>query len=264
MHYQIFIPGLAVSNPDRLKDYGLEDLLRHGNPDMWQGQLEVVQKGGTFCSWGNAPKTALSEWRWERCGTWFMGIDPGNPPTPFDLRAKQVYSGFDITLNDGHIWHIPHYQRVEHSFQIDENGEVVRAPAPHFREFTRRCEMMMETLFYAIDMVELIEENGKMRPAEEYKKITIKDGLHLAVEAISLNYRINAQIAVMLDLLTDQTVQTVLVNIVEMPEILREKSIKKFKKKRVSESVIDVGQPTLPGDPAHFENIIRPLSTGTG
>jgi len=242
MHYQIFLPGVSVTSPKALIDFGLESLC-NPNPRMFNGSIPMTDQPGVICSWGNAPDNLDPEWEWVACGDWWFGTNPADPPNPFDLKLGKVWPGVDVTLNGGFDWHVPFYRRVEHSFQVDSDGEIFRGPVAEFAPFVERCEEMMQEIFSSLDLLDYARGDGE-RPAEseELKHVTITDGYLLAVDAVALNYRLNRQIATLLNLFGDLEVLRVLTNIIELPKILEERDQEAFKKKQDFDVVANVEQ----------------------
>lgn len=202
---------------------------------------------GTLCTWDNQPGVVDPTWKWINVGDKFwVGTNPDNKCVPADLKRPRIWPGTDVKLKDGLVWHIPHYRKAEHSFQLDEEGNTIRAPKPEYRELIEKCENVIEQIFETLGIVQWLKDPDSRNQdvSEELKVVTIQDGLSLAMEIVALNYRITEQIAIALDFIDDSSLVRILVNMIEMPSIIDEHEMQRLKKNtRGFDVSVNVEQP---------------------
>ena len=250
MHYVVFLPELSGGNPDHLVRAGLQELTEgasfadfHTAMVPEADPLENPAIAETFSWLGNAAGSLVfwktcPEWRelryfhWEpaeentttgqKRGRYWIGWDPESPPTADDLKRVKQYGGHWTTLGNGEQWLIPSYMRLDHVFRMGTDGEPIMRPAPQWERFCKRSEEIQQSVFEAVGIAN--DLNGRPAvpddPATEFTKVTVSGGVAYSGDVLSINYRLNVEIALMLGLLTSGVLPKVIAASIDLPQIL--------------------------------------------
>lgn len=233
MHYQIFVPGVQGSDSGILRNVGLGDLLSdtdsgpdaiyvHRGPDgrdgmafAWRRENEPIGMDLNTV-WTPAPKEPD---RGLEAGRYFLGVRPADPPQPKDLIRRRPIPGHKMTLADGFTWLIPTLGTFPSNLSIDAEGNVVEEVKEQYRAYVAQGMVMIGDLFGKMD--EVID---RMAIAEEDRgqyamQVTMVDGLRFIVAALAVNYRVNFEIAMMLQLLDQRSAAETIIRICELGDI---------------------------------------------
>jgi len=234
MHYQIFLPDVAGSNPKLLGQFGIESLATDQQPVMIDLRAFAgTSRSGVLLNWwkddpSTAPNRYMANWNWIPCDKYWLGTNPDSPPHPDELERTKTYPGNYMTLLDGREWKIPAYTQFDHSFQLVD-GKIARRPAPQWDAYIKSMQVVQREIFGALDLLDFLDgkadrpENASDKPTS----VKITDGLYIACEALAVNYRINAEIACALGLLDDHVLSSLLCSAIELPEIMATRGEKK-------------------------------------
>lgn len=211
-----FLPGLDPGNvtPEALAMAGLDTPFRDLLP-RWKPPHNVVvnavhsrgPNGSSGCmvypipvnhsqprSNGYKPESQS----WHDCGSFWLGVDTEKPPSPDDLRRPQLISGYDRVLGDGRAWTCPILRQPLHmpgdglcSWGVDKSGEFARH--------------VLDEFAWAWDLSAEIWDACMVAG-----KLNFGDAWQMAVNTLSVNYRIGPHEATALKLLTDNNFVTVL------------------------------------------------------
>lgn len=200
MIYSIYIPGKSGANKRHLADVGLAELLRDGDASAICTDLLAGPDGqpGQIWTWDEGKNIAAYQpdrQRWEPsypdpglnlpAGRFWWGFST-EPLTETDLRRGNVIDGKSITLR-GEQWLVPNVLNLPETFAFDSTGQVVRQPIAAFRPFVEDCE-------WAISQI--LEVTGGPPSMDVWRR-----ELDVAVRFLAVNYRINRELAVRLELL---------------------------------------------------------------
>lgn len=234
MHYAIFFPQRTGADPKHFESVGLAGLEDGAQfIDITKESIPAIGMPGMLAFWGDLPPAeVLREMTWESAaentatdmpaGRFWIGWDPDELPEPTELARPKQWGGHWQTLNDGQDWLIPSYMRLEHVYRMGDNGQPVRRPAPQWEAFTRRSEEIQKGLFDVVMLANLLDGRPLTPddPDTEVKTCTIENGLTHAAEALAINYRLNLEIALALNLFSDTVLPKVLAKTIDLPEIL--------------------------------------------
>ncbi len=248
--YLIFIKGANSANAKQhLKDFGLSDL---GLDGLMSTHVDAgpnpEKNSGVICGWMNGnsedPRMQISDSQlWKPMpengnraeGDVWVGVEPLRPVTPKDLARKQMRPGTKVTLRDSNEWLIPAAQQLPRTLSLGSEGSVEREVEERYRGYFDRAFNAMQQVFRPFGIWN--DEQGfntNIEPTDEIKTITIEDGTHLAGEALSINYRLNYEVALMLGLLGEQCLVGIIACTFDMPEIFQVESQKKKEEEVVS------------------------------
>lgn len=200
MHYLIFIPNKFASNRQNLIDAGLGDLLREGDEMPACGDLVGPGPGdlpGQVWTWGDGIPAYLPDrqtWTEGRLGQYWFGVETAKPPTPDELLRRNPVEGLTQLLADGREWMLPSVFRLPAVFGFDGRGEVAKVPHPRYASFCDECGWAIEAVI-----------GGLKGDVLDWQR-----AFQFAVSALSINYRINAAVAIHLGLLNDGLLPTLL------------------------------------------------------
>ena len=238
MHFVVFLPGRTGANPQHLTDVGLPELKDSAEfVDLDpRGFISAISAGqpGVLVFWRKCPDMrALADWNWHGAeehaafgesskGRFWIGWDAAEPPNTEDLARDKRYPGHWVTLGDGQQWQIPSYIRLDHVYRMGPDGAPVMRPAPQWERFCRRSIEIQKSLFDAVGLSHLLDGRPMEadNPSTELKAVTVSGGLQYAADALSINYRINLEIALALGLFTTAVLPEVVAATVDLPEIL--------------------------------------------
>lgn len=201
--YQIYIPGVRGADPEHLRRVGLAGIL---DPKLGIDSVDVLSNGpdggwGVCFYWPGCPRFGVhkkhQEWSPAKpdgelpAGRFWMGRDNDAPVTPEALLRPDHLGGKSVQLDDGREWLIPVARSLPHRYGKDEQGRIARIVKHDYRSFYDRALHFYER-FLALSV------GGE--------DITLTDAWGFAVEALSMNYRLDENIIDWLGLLTDDNI----------------------------------------------------------
>ena len=200
-HYLLFLPNKRGPSRQNLSDVGLGDLLLTGDdPHAWSdldGHGPGETPGGQIVTWNDPPvyQPTQQTWRQSKSGQYWFGTWNGKPTKPQDIQRRHPIKGLMQTLLDGQDWQLPNVTQLPSVFDLDAKGEPVRVATAPYSAFADECLWVCDAVITAI-------ETG-IEP-DDWKRI-----FKFAVWCLTVNYRVNAQIAVWLGLLDDTLIHTI-------------------------------------------------------
>ena len=244
-HYSIFIPNIKGAAPEHLEKVGLGDLLREGEPsptavECFRGPDNLA---GMVFGWpiGAGKSVPLGhypniKWTPNHDSKFWLGVDPEDPPQPIDLIRKVTIIGSQVTLGDGFTWNMPTLSRLPSSYALGSDGELTQTVKAEFKRLHDSSLSVVTEILRQFDMVELIRE--KKPELDQYAiQVSVDDGLKLVAAALSINYRINFEIAIMLGMFDQSAAARALIELIE----LRELKIVQSQKKNLDPVIIPAG-----------------------
>lgn len=226
--YLIYLPGRNQQSPDHLTAVGLADLQTDNPPSQHQIGIGPDGGSGTLLWWENprrmdsVPAKRYDEdtqtWHKRRRGAVWYGWEVERPPTPFCIERRSPMPGFAVPLADGNEWIVPNVQQVPAVLGIDDDGKLTREVAAAYRDYYRQA-------WEALNWFDESYASGVV-PFEE--------AFYLAVNALSINYRLNADLCSLLGLLRTDNVLSLVAAVVERDALLA--TLDRIKKKQPSET----------------------------
>jgi hypothetical protein len=219
---QIFIPNVSGATPDHLREVGLEELLRLEAGDTGPNAVDVVSNGpgghrGVIFYWPGCPGTPgfhPEQQTWHAAkpdpnrnlpaGRFHICVDGATPET-LARRSKAQLAGFPVELGDGHDWIVPNGMKLPFRFAVGEQGETIRLPK-------RNVERIHERTLWAFKTLE-----ASMRAGVE---IDFDESIAYAAEMLSLNYRVNREICLLLDLFDGSNVGRLMARSTDLEKLL--------------------------------------------
>lgn len=272
MHYYLYFPGTIGISNEPLVRCGLADLARDQSPAWFELDRGPDGKRGAACTWvrGNAddpPLALLPSQAWTPCrpvcqetgdrrqgteveiprGAYWVGIDRERPPRPAELERREFYCGHPVALGDGKAWMIPTARRLPHTHGLGEDGSYSRRIHERFANFWARSEEYGRELLTVLRQALLLAERPNARPTDTLTAdFDMAQTFAFAVEALAINYRVNAEIVTRLGLLDDAGLLDVVKAVVDLPTLIGvEREKKNAGSKRARERVsIPVGLST--------------------
>lgn len=164
-----------------------------------------------------SPKDKPDEQTWKKGinGKYHIGFYNGSPPTERILQRKKQLAGHEVELADGNKWLVPVARIITgksalpQSLILGKNGEVFTEALPKYTQFSSKVEKLWEDFSSEI-------EGEKKQP-----KLTFKEQLQLAVEALAFNYRVGMDEVNILKLFTTQNFGEVLAAIIDIPTLMK-------------------------------------------
>jgi hypothetical protein len=244
MSYQLYIPGQRLPPQEHFAAIGMADLLDPGcasaaiaapqGPDGASGTVyfwEGARDEGRGARDGGPPGFHPEQQSWTACKArkelpaarvWFgRGLAASRGLSPFAqsaeqkgtvapaqiipasiARAKQLAST-PVPLADGQAWLVPTALRLPKRWTIDELGQGVQVLQSRYQRYYDRCEQIYNWfLRYARGLSPFAESAEQKGTVPTH---TIPGGFSLAVEALTLNYRLNADLIDWLGLFDDES-----------------------------------------------------------
>lgn len=227
MHYKIYASGSKTLTDQPLVDAGWDELCRDSGADWERVAPGPDGEAGTVCSWkkGNpqldAPGGIPERFSWTRVpktDLW-VGHDDSLPPGPVELARKTQLQGTRLTLGDGRAWEIPTARAVPYSIVPDaDSGDLVASVDERFRKFSERAfrhatllaerqEQLekLQNVYFGVrltedELQELYVQNrtafAGMETLDEMDQslavtVLFDEAIEQAVDALSINYRLN-------------------------------------------------------------------------
>lgn len=216
-----FIPHKNASNPDHLREVGLEMLLREGDESPRFADLAGTGPGGKpgqIVSWSGDGLSYLPErqdWfpalpdpkRKLKAARFWIGTRKGEKPAPQDLArtSQATFDGVPMPLGDGNIWVIPNALRFPHYLGLNPEGELGRFPA-------QECMPLYERTLWALEHAQAV-----LRGETEFDYVA---AFEFVMEMLAINYRICPQTVSSLQLINEQNVFQAMCNSTDVDQIL--------------------------------------------
>jgi hypothetical protein len=238
VQYKIYIPGADSFAEDTFHEAGVKDLCRDGYPDCERIRNGPDDGPGIVAQWRtgkpqiDAPDGAPEGWTWAACppdGKYWVGINPEAPPNPLDLERKQQIPSVPVVLADGRSWLIPTARGIPHRIGIDyETGQQAAVANGRFVDYSKRAfqhasllaerqEQLigLKEVFFGVrlsddDLKDLYQQNiakwtGLQTLDDMDQRLAISilfdEALEHAIDALSINYRLNRFLVLHLQLL---------------------------------------------------------------
>lgn len=203
--FLIYIPGARGAAPEHLAKVGLADLAGDAAPAC----KDVLERGpdggrGVVCWWDDpahpdrTPRGGvfLDAQRWApakafpekslAAGRFWLGCEKKEKPRPADLERRQLQPGADVRLADGQLWHVPIAWQLPQLLGLADDGRVASRPVAKYRGF-------WDAAWRAMDW---------FRPNSAGKcSIDFEPGYDFCCQALSINYRVNRDVADFLGLI---------------------------------------------------------------
>ena len=241
--YVLYIKGANSASAKKLfEPYGLSDL---GVDNLMSAHVETgppgEQSSGAICSWlkgtpddprmrisSNQTWIPLPEKGVRKKGDVWIGFEKNRPVRAADLARKDLMPGNHVKLANDEEWLIPAAQQLPRNLRLGDDGNVSREVEPQYRRYFDRAFNAMQTVFRPFGIWN--DEQGfadDIEPNDTIETVTIQDGTTLACEGLSINYRLNYEIALLLGLLNERCLIGIIACTFDMPEIFAVEDQKK-------------------------------------
>lgn len=222
--YQVYIPGPYNADQQYLASVGLGDII---DPNLGATAEHVLQNGpdgksGMLFYWDDperpesSPRLGihLDEQEWTpakasgplKAGRYWLGREKGNPVTPYDLMRKEHYGGGLVKLDDGYEWCVPIAQRLPCRLTLDEDGRPIKRVKRPYEDYYAKVVGFYRTILCLKD-----------DPNAEF---VLEGAWPFAVQALNMNYRVNAEIIDWLELLDELNIQALIAATFEMSAMM--------------------------------------------
>jgi len=215
----------GVSRED-LERFGLAGVSGGMGPQSISTSKGPSGQGGVLLSFSKEtprPSTAR-EWRKAVRGDFWLGFDPEDPPGPEDLARPRQVAGHLVTMRGGGQWMIP----VARSFPIgtalpqiivlDESGKVTTETVPEYVDVSRKAERIWSALSQALADCAERRAAGE-EDAQALWSISLQERFEIAVEALSVNYRVEADEVSLLKIMEDAHQDQILHALIDWPTV---------------------------------------------
>ncbi len=204
MSLLIFIPNVqGCDAPKHFAGVGLAELLREGDPRPNSNEPLVPGPGGkrgVIYSWGIAAyKPDEQDWFEAKrapllpAGRFWCGWPKGQRPGPDELLRDRgtTLDGYRARLGDGKEWCVPNSMILPFRFALGDDGQIEKPIA-------RPYEAIREQALWALGEVE--------RYVRQEADIDWEKAVKYCAFMLSINYRVNLEICLALELFDDKNV----------------------------------------------------------
>lgn len=197
----IYVPRSFHPDGDARKEaiLGAVGLADHAPADdlPLAGGIGPDGEGGTLFGWQAPGRSRLhykaSEQTWIPAapkgdllaGRYWVGVWNDSPPTEGDLRRPYRYGGKEFPLA-GQSWLLPYPKELPHDLRFADDGTWKFVVQRRYHDYYVRC-------------LGWIEQAG----SESGCRFTVEDAIWVAVEALSINYRLTPELISHMRLLDD-------------------------------------------------------------
>lgn len=264
-----FIEGQdKVAKPERLKEIGLDDVMRGITPTCCGCQRGPGDKGAGGLVFaappadGSAVKIGYypSEQTWQKSvnGKYWLGWFTDQPPMPKALARSEQIAGHYIRLGDGNEWLVPEARVFDQGTNLPEalvlgaKGEVVRQPLQRFAQMSADAERIWLQLRAELRHVEAGSRDDSAAPeaVRDYEPLSDAECFDIAVRALQFNYRIGPQEVSALTLLDTASSELLNGTLVGMETLRKFRLLQQKKSEQVVDSLIQPATDTSDGDRA--------------
>lgn len=215
-HYFVPVDSGGVSET-RLAEVGLGSVLGDATvsrrevaegPGGLRGMLLVGTSGESV-----VPRYEAGEREWvEIPSGYWLGWDPKALPGPEKLARKRVLAGHEVVLGDGKPWLVPTLRKatrmpgVPMVLGMTPGGELIGAVAPGYDEIYAR----------GLRVVEIFTRLGQGEKVE----LLLSEQFQMAVEFLSINYRVGIAEASALGVITTANMEEIFQAVIDWPALL--------------------------------------------
>ena len=229
MHYLLYFPGHTGITNEHLARAGLADLARDRAPEWFEPAGRGPDGGrGVYCTWRNGDAATDppldfhdgQQWQPVEGASYWIGFDRERPPRPEDLERKAPIAGYGVTLLDNRTWCVPSVSCLGQVARL-KGGRWITEVKPELAAFAERCGQYAGPIFAAADQLDLLQRlaPGKA-PAEIKTDFTFDETVAFAVEALALNYRLNAAVADRLAIFDEENLGLIVKAAIDLPKII--------------------------------------------
>jgi hypothetical protein len=151
---------------------------------------------------------------WQAGKTFWLGVEKNAPPREIDLRRPAVLPGHLVTMGDGQAWRVPCLRYLPEKMVLDDDGLVRREPLAAFAPMREQGRLLEEDYW---DILAAAREN-QPTPA---LRLSDAGQMQLAIDYLSLNYRLGRVECNRLGLLTDSVLVKVIEAILDVPGLVK-------------------------------------------
>jgi hypothetical protein len=140
-----------------------------------------------------------------RC--WFGWNKADGLPAPGALERlpEATFEGMRVKLGDGNEWIVPNGTRLPVRFVLDDAGIPVKLP-------TRAVEAIHARTLWAFEKTSAYLRDGAPIPW--------KEGLDYCAFMLGLNYRVNLEICLLLELFNEESIGTLMARSTDLPKLM--------------------------------------------
>ena len=166
---------------------------------------------------------------------YYIGIINNEKPTEETLRRKKQLAGHEVELGDGGKYLITVARIITggsalpQSLILGKNGEVLTEALPQYAQFSAKVEKLWEDF--------QIENKWK----EGEIKISVKERMIFAAEALTWNYHISLDEINLLKLITTENLGEIMAAIIDVPTLIAVAKQRKAEKKNIVPAVTGDG-----------------------
>lgn len=184
--FAIYFPGKTGATVDHFREAGLQELLDDVSPSFTDLSPGPDGAPGLAATWSPGPIVSPAlEWTPRRGGKFWFGKTSGEKLAPADLARRERQLGADVTLADGQAWHIPIARQLPQLLGLDDDGRLKPQILPLYQDF-------WELAWQATDWFRA-DDHGMCW-------VDFRACFDFVVRALSINYRVNGDVATWLAL----------------------------------------------------------------
>lgn len=194
-------------------------------------------------------------------GACFVGWENNSPPEPNDLIRPNVIDGHPVKLADGKEWIIPTARvfpkgtGLPAALILGPDGELITEGLPKYAEISKSADRVWSEFERSIE--------GTERPDSE-KLLTIQDQFSIAIEALSINYRLSKWEVSALRLITTENVVKILEALIDVPTLLEVANSQSESTKKKDHASIQGGSSSKGGKQGEAQITSRPTPMRIG
>ena len=205
MHYQLFFPGKFGNSASCLRLVGLADFVDGANEMPLTGR--DGEPSGLLVSWGDVPKwEPAKQSKVDATGyqiIFWTGADGAVDVTPAEIVRQSTFSGYVPKLSDCNQWLVPVAADLPSGLRLVD-GHWTKVRKPQFVDFWNQSEKWYRrSMLFNFDLQKMAND------ASMTVNAVLDEMVEFAVFALRQNYRINAEIASAIGLLSTQDVDLI-------------------------------------------------------
>lgn len=240
-----FIPKLQSASKEDISKAGLYPTFGSSSFDFRSTSLGPNKQSGAIIVIKSSNPEAKTpqvgyfpekqDWQENISKKFWLGKEKENPPKPVDLQRKELVDGHLTKLEDGNDWLIPAARifpqgtTLPQSLILGPNGELVKEILPRFAQLGKKAERVWS---------EAKRQLGWLKDGETSEPINEKEEWNIAIEALSINYRLGQDECSFLRFLTTANITSILHALIDFPTIMAviKSQQEAFKKKAQSDT----------------------------
>jgi len=207
VHFQLWFPGQTRDAAGLLKSKGLGDFVDGAQESV--DKLNSESLPGLWVTWSGLSGSDPDNQRVVECDGYSIVFWKDSPCVADELARHSMFGSFNVRLATGEMWLVPVAAQLPSTFKL-VGGGWKKTRKPQFDEFWRQSEIW----YYRLQKFQLDPQAISVAEGIPVEQL-YGEFADFCVFALRQNYRVTAEIVSELGLLDSESVQNVLLYVLD-------------------------------------------------